>query len=71
MLWKQPFVQELVLSLARFSRVIWFDMRGVGLSDRVLESALEDWIDDVAAVIDAAGSQRPRSWCTVTPRRWR
>ena len=57
-LWEQPFVQELVLSLARFSRVIWFDMRGVGLSDRVLESAPEDWIDDVAAVMDAAGSQR-------------
>jgi len=47
-----------VLSLARFSRVLWFDMRGVGLSDRVLESAPEDWIDDVAAVMDAAGSQR-------------
>lgn len=57
-LWEQPFVQELVLSLARFSRVIWFDMRGVGLSDRVLESAPEDWIDDVAAVMDAAGSVR-------------
>jgi class 3 adenylate cyclase len=57
-LWEQPFVQELVLSVARFSRVIWFDMRGVGLSDRVLESAPEDWIDDVAAVMDAAGSQR-------------
>jgi class 3 adenylate cyclase len=57
-LWEQPFVQELVLSLARFSRVIWFDMRGVGLSDRVLESAPEDWIDDVAAVMDAAGSER-------------
>jgi len=38
--------------------VIWFDMRRVGLSDRVLESAPEDWIDDVAAVMDAAGSQR-------------
>ena len=57
-LWEQPFVQELVLSLARFSRVIWFDMRRVGLSDRMLESAPEDWIDDVAAVMDAAGSQR-------------
>jgi pimeloyl-ACP methyl ester carboxylesterase len=53
-------VQELVSSLARFSRVVWFDMRGVGLSDRVPESAVaaEDWMEDVAAVMDAAGSER-------------
>jgi class 3 adenylate cyclase len=59
-LWEQPFVQELVTALARFSRVLWFDMRGVGLSDRVLEApaAPEDWMDDVAAVMDAAGSER-------------
>lgn len=59
-LWEQPFVQELVSSLARFSRVLWFDMRGVGLSDRVpgAPSAPEDWLDDVVAVMDAAGSER-------------
>ena len=37
-LWEQPFVQELVFSLARFARVLWFDMRGVGLSDRGMEA---------------------------------
>jgi class 3 adenylate cyclase/pimeloyl-ACP methyl ester carboxylesterase len=59
-LWEQPFVQDLLASLNRFSRVLWFDMRGVGLSDRVLEApaAPEDWIEDVAAVMDAAGSAR-------------
>jgi pimeloyl-ACP methyl ester carboxylesterase len=59
-LWEQLFVQELVSALARFSRVLWFDMRGVGLSDRVLDApaAAEDWVDDVAAVMDAAGSER-------------
>ncbi len=59
-LWEQPFVQELVSSLARFSRVLWFDMRGVGLSDRLpgAPAAPEDWMDDVAAVMDAAGSER-------------
>ena len=57
-LWEQPFVQELVFAFARFARVLWFDMRGVGLSDRVAESAPEDWMDDVAAVMDAAGSER-------------
>jgi class 3 adenylate cyclase len=59
-LWEQPFVQEFLAWLARFSRVLWFDMRGVGLSDRVLEApaAPEDWMEDVAAVMDAAGSER-------------
>ena len=59
-LWEQPFVQELVTSLARFARVLWFDMRGVGLSDRVpgAPAVTEDWMDDVAAVMDAAGSER-------------
>jgi pimeloyl-ACP methyl ester carboxylesterase len=58
-LWEQPFVQELLTALARFSRVLWFDMRGVGLSDHALGSpaAPEDWMDDVAAVMDAAGSE--------------
>jgi class 3 adenylate cyclase len=58
-LWEQPFVQELVTTLARFSRVLWFDMRGIGLSDRVPGSpgAPEDWMDDVVAVMDAAGSE--------------
>jgi pimeloyl-ACP methyl ester carboxylesterase len=59
-LWEQPFVQELVSSLERFARVLWFDMRGIGLSDRALDApaAPEDWLDDVAAVMDAAGSAR-------------
>jgi class 3 adenylate cyclase len=57
-LWEQPFVQELLTALARFSRVLWFDMRGVGLSDSLgPPAAPEDWIDDVAAVMDAAGSE--------------
>ena len=58
-LWEQPFVQELVSSLTRFARVLWFDMRGIGLSDRVLEGIPpEDWMEDVAAIMDAAGSTR-------------
>jgi pimeloyl-ACP methyl ester carboxylesterase len=57
-LWEQPFVQVLVSSLARYSRVLWFDMRGVGLSDALVSPAApEDWMDDVAAVMDAAGSE--------------
>lgn len=43
--------------LARFARVITFDKRGQGLSDKVSESTtLEDRIDDVRAVMEAVGS---------------
>jgi len=57
--WEQPFVQEFITSLNRYARVLWFDMRGVGLSDRVVEDAVapEDWMDDVRAVMDSAGSK--------------
>lgn len=46
--------------LASFSRLVVFDKRGVGLSDRVspgLMPSLEERIDDVRAVMDAAGAQ--------------
>ena len=57
-LWEQPFVQELVTSLARFARVLWFDMRGVGLSDRGNEAPiLELQTNDIGAVMDAVGSK--------------
>jgi class 3 adenylate cyclase len=58
--WEQPFIQEFIGSLNRYARVLWFDMRGVGLSDRVVEQAgaTEDWMEDVIAVMDAAGSER-------------
>ena len=59
-LWEQPLVAEFISSLNRFARVIWFDMRGVGLSDRVVDVAVsaEDWLEDVSAVMDASGSER-------------
>jgi pimeloyl-ACP methyl ester carboxylesterase len=45
--------------LASFSRLIMFDKRGTGLSDRVAGIAhLEERMDDVRAVMDAAGSER-------------
>jgi class 3 adenylate cyclase/predicted alpha/beta hydrolase len=57
--WEQPFVQEFITSLNRYARVLWFDMRGVGLSDRVVEAAVapEEWMEDVRAVMDSAGSK--------------
>ena len=47
--------------LASFSRLILFDKRGTGLSDRVpLDQlpTLEERMDDVVAVLDAVGSER-------------
>ena len=44
--------------LAGFARVICFDKRGMGLSDRVEAGTLEDRMDDVRAVMDATGSRR-------------
>lgn len=47
--------------LASFGRVILFDKRGVGLSDPVPMTALppiEEWMDDLRAVMDAVGSER-------------
>lgn len=45
--------------LASFARVILFDKRGTGLSDRVTEAAtLEERMDDVRAVMDAVGASR-------------
>ncbi len=46
-------------SLAEFSRLILFDKRGTGMSDRdVGVATLEERMDDVRAVMDAAGSER-------------
>lgn len=45
--------------LASFARVIRFDKRGVGLSDRSVEApTLEQRVADILAVLDAAGSSR-------------
>lgn len=59
-IWEQPFIREIVNYLNRFARVLWFDMRGIGLSDRVAQEAVaaEDWVEDVRAVMDAASSRR-------------
>ena len=61
--WDQPLIVRHALGLAAFSRVLGFDKRGTGLSDRVREAAtLETRMDDVRAVMDAAGSERAVLW---------
>jgi pimeloyl-ACP methyl ester carboxylesterase len=59
--WTEPSFAGFLRKLASFSRVILFDKRGTGLSDRVQVDALptlEQRMDDVRAVMDAVGSQR-------------
>jgi class 3 adenylate cyclase len=60
--WDFPPLARLLTQLASFGRLIVFDKRGTGLSDPVgLDSlpTLEEWSDDLRAVLDAAGSERP------------
>src|SRR5499425_1112171 len=56
--WELPINQYLLKRFTSFARVIVFDKRGQGLSDRVAEQTLEERIGDVRAVMDAAGSER-------------
>jgi pimeloyl-ACP methyl ester carboxylesterase len=57
--WEWPPFARFLRRLASFSRLILFDKRGTGLSDRVTDAAtLEERMDDVRAVMDAAGSER-------------
>lgn len=56
-LWELPAWEYLLKRLTSFARVIVFDKRGQGLSDRVAEQTLDERIGDVRAVMDAAGSK--------------
>lgn len=59
--WVEPSFAKFLDQLASFSRLILFDKRGTGLSDRVPLNALptlEQRMDDVRAVLDAVGSER-------------
>jgi pimeloyl-ACP methyl ester carboxylesterase/class 3 adenylate cyclase len=57
--WEDPAYGPFLERLARFSRLIVLDRRGTGLSDPVEQlPGLEERMDDVRAVMDAAGSER-------------
>jgi class 3 adenylate cyclase len=59
LVWEEPNRARFFSRLASFSRLILFDKRGTGLSDRFGEVAsLEERMDDVRAVMDAVGSER-------------
>ena len=54
-----PSYASLIERMASFSRLIVFDRRGTGLSDRILSlGSFEELLDDITAVLDAASSER-------------
>ena len=58
-MWQDDNANRFFSRLAEFSRLILFDKRGTGLSDRDVGSAtLEDRIEDVRTVIEATGSKK-------------
>lgn len=57
-MWEEPSVTHFYSRLASFRRVVTFDKRGTGLSDPVMHaSTLEESVDDMRAVMDAAGCE--------------
>jgi pimeloyl-ACP methyl ester carboxylesterase len=57
--WNLPGFPAFIQRLSSFSRLIRFDKRGTGMSDRVSGApTLETRMDDVRAVLDAVGSRR-------------
>src|SRR5262245_48373646 len=59
--WEEPLLAHYLSRLASFSRLITFDKRGTGLSDRVPRDqlpSLEERMDDLLAVLEAVGSRR-------------
>jgi pimeloyl-ACP methyl ester carboxylesterase len=63
--WELPANQYLLKRLCSFARVIVFDKRGQGLSDRVAEQTIEERVNDILVVMDAVGSERATiyGWC--------
>ena len=61
-IWTDPRAARMLTRIASFARLILFDRRGSGLSDRVDPGPLEAQVDDVRAVMRAAGAARATIW---------
>ncbi len=57
-IWWEAGGRRFLERLARRCRIILFDKRGMGLSDRPPSVDIEQWTEDVRTVLDAAGSER-------------
>ena len=59
MMWAEPRLAAFLTRLSLFSRLILFDKRGTGLSDRTDEySTMEERMDDINAVMKATNSEK-------------
>jgi class 3 adenylate cyclase len=59
LIWEHPPARRYLERLASMARLIQFDRRGTGLSDRAVDlPILEEQMDDVVAVLDVVGSER-------------
>jgi pimeloyl-ACP methyl ester carboxylesterase len=57
--WDQPDLARWLLRMASYARVVMFDKRGTGMSDRVADlPGLDQRMDDLRAVMDAAGMEQ-------------
>jgi pimeloyl-ACP methyl ester carboxylesterase len=56
--WELPEFAAWITRLASFCRVILFDKRGFGMSDRDVDSTLEERMEDIHSVLDAVGASR-------------
>jgi class 3 adenylate cyclase/pimeloyl-ACP methyl ester carboxylesterase len=57
--WDQPDLARFLTKLGSYARVVTFDKRGTGMSDRAVElPGLDQRMDDLRAVMDAAGMKR-------------
>ena len=60
LLWEEPRAAAFFARLGRFCRLVVMDKRGTGLSDRVGDVPIpEEQVDDLLAVMDAVGFERP------------
>ena len=59
--WEYPALARFLERLSTFSRLICFDRRGCGLADPIDpdDLTLDQWMEDVRAVMDAVGSESP------------
>jgi pimeloyl-ACP methyl ester carboxylesterase/DNA-binding XRE family transcriptional regulator len=56
--WEHPLFASFLREMATIGRVAIFDKRGTGMSDRVPAGTLEERMDDIRAVMDAAGMEQ-------------
>jgi pimeloyl-ACP methyl ester carboxylesterase len=57
--WDEPFLARFLRGLAAFSRLVWFDKKGTGLSDPGPDvPVLDEGVAEIGAVMDAARSER-------------